>query len=61
MDRAFDWAPMRNVWFETAFIIISDNRSENAVDMMRRTLPLNNCLEFTQAFHIWIYVKEGVH
>lgn len=64
MDCAFDLAHVRNgilrVWSETAFIIISDNRSENAADMRRRTLPLNNCLEFTHSFYIWLNVKEGV-
>lgn len=65
MDRAFDLACMRNgilyVWFEASFIIISDNRSENAADMMKGMLPLNDSLEFTHSLYILLYVKEGVH
>lgn len=65
MDRPFDLAPLRNgilcVCFETAFVIISDNRSENAADMMRRMLALINCLGFTHSFCIWLSVKEGIH
>lgn len=61
----FDLAGVRNgilcVWFETALIIISDNRSENAADTMRRLLLLNNCLEFMHSFHIWLELKEGIH
>lgn len=62
MDRAFDLAALRNgilcVCFETAFVTISDNRSENAADMMGRMLALiNSHVHFVSGF----VSKRGIH